>query len=121
MARRTGPTTSKGLTRSTQSKTLKIRPFHAHGCEVCSARYTDACDTPLVNGRCSLHRERHPRPRVVWDTDVDPVECCRTNAIPANDHTRELYALGGPGPWWICRTCARTSPYDPTTGEGTGR
>lgn len=96
----------------------KIRAFHAHGCEVCSARYTDACDTPLVNARCSLHRSTNPRPRVIWDTDLDPIECCRKHAIRADVDTRERYALGGPGPWWICPLCARTSPYNPTTPGG---
>lgn len=105
---------SPGL-RPARSKTLKIRNFHAHGCEVCSARYQDVCSTPLVNGRCSLHRENFPRERVLWDTAMDPVECCRSNARQADHETRERYALGGPGPWWICRVCARTVPYDPTT------
>lgn len=108
---------SVGLPKA-RSKTPRIRQFHAHGCEVCAALYRDACDTPMLNARCSEHRERTPRRRVLWDRAFDPVECCRTHAVEASVEAREAYALGGPGPWWQCTVCARPIPYDPGTGRG---
>jgi hypothetical protein len=97
-------------------KALRIRTIHAHGCVVCSQRYCDACATPFINGTCPEHQVL-TRPRPLWDRNRDPRDCCRTNSREADHDTRQLYALGGTGPWWICRVCSRTHPYDPGTGR----
>lgn len=88
--------------------------YHAHGCQQCSRRYTDRCDTPMLNGRCV--ECRIDRPRAVWDRAYDPRPCCRTSASLVRDSAEVIrYSLGGSGPWWKCKACARTHPYDPAT------
>lgn len=89
--------------------------LHHHGCVVCSARYSDACLIRAVNSRCPSCRSggQHGRPR--WDQDHDPRPCCRTASVLATKEVLTKYALGGPGPWWRCRQCSRTHPYDPRT------
>lgn len=91
------------------------RQLHAHGCSVCSRRYTDSCPIPDVNGRCS--KCRLGRERATWDRDTDPKDCCREFSRPASKEDLVRYALGGPGPWYICQSgkngCSRTHPYSP--------
>lgn len=90
--------------------------LHAHGCVVCSRRYTDSCKIPDVNSRCITCRSGKPRAK--WDQDTDPRPCCREFSRPAGKEEIAKYALGGPGPWYICRSgpnngCSRTHPYSP--------
>lgn len=93
----------------------KVAIYHAHGCEECSRRYTDSCKTPHVNGRCSSCRTGSPRAR--WDADHDPKTCCRTDSKLMTDKADLVkYNLGGPGPWYRCKTCSRQHPYNPGTG-----
>lgn len=96
----------------------RISGLHAHGCNQCSARYTDGCRYPHVNGLCQDCRgTTYGRPS--WDRHFDPRTCCRRHSEPAGLRERETYSLGGEGRWWICSTCKRTHPYDPRT-NGTG-
>lgn len=80
---------------------------HLHSCvdRMCRLVYEDLCQTPGVNGRCHVCR-RTSRP--VWVAARDPVECCFGNCVQLTDtKTLRLYRLGGPGPWFMCKTCAR--------------
>jgi hypothetical protein len=104
---------------------LKGGNHHAHGCTVCGLRYADACQITDVNGRCMTCRTGQSRPK--WDRDGDPRPCCRATSRQATKDERNRYRLGGPKPWWRCRTCARTHPFNPSTttpdapGTGPGR
>ena len=99
-------------------KPTKYKAFHAHGCDQCSRRYTDTCTTPSVNGRCQTCRHgRSPLEcdlRPLWDRDHDPRACCReVSKLIITAAEMERYGLAGPGPWFKCKTCSRTHPYDP--------
>lgn len=93
------------------------KALHAHGCVVCSRRYTDACAIPDVNSRC--YGCRTGSQRSVWDRDHDPRPCCRDHARPCSKEEVAKLALGGPGPWYICKSgangCSRTQPFNPRT------
>lgn len=105
-------TASKGLRRP-RGKRPKLRALHRHGCLTCGHVYTDsACADPYMNARCQACRtSSHRRP--VWETDLDPETCCRTASKVATFEELETFALGGETEWWVCKTCARTQPYDP--------
>jgi hypothetical protein len=109
-------TSSKGLARPRAAR-AKLKPghLHRHGCVQCGQLYNDACSSPHDNARCQLCRTGYRRP--LWERDMDPISCCRINSRKARTEDRDRYALGGETEWWLCRSCARTHPYDPT---GTG-
>lgn len=91
---------------------MATRPFptakwkgklHYHGCQ-CGRTYGDACTTPEKNGRCNPCISGIPSKLA---RGREPTVCCLTNLRPAEKYDRERYNLAGPGPWWICKTCAR--------------
>lgn len=85
---------------------------HAHGCADCGLRYTDACESPDLNERCS--KCRVGQERALWDQNSDPDRCCRTQSRQVTDaETVMRYKLGGPGPWFRCQKCSRTHSFDP--------
>lgn len=85
---------------------------HAHFCNDRSCRQiydcldvrTHQCET-RVNGRCHTCRGLEAP---VWTQVRAPQPCCVNNVRQVTDRD-ELYAhrLGGPGPWFKCKTCAR--------------
>lgn len=90
----------------------KYAQHHAHGCLGCGRRYMDSCPRPAQNGSCFSCTTG--KPMAHWDRSRMPVECCKTNAKRITDTAvLNSYSLGGPGPWFICRTCGRTHPFDP--------
>lgn len=46
-------------------------------------------------------------------TGIDPRPCCRVNVRVTNKDDLKTYKLRGPGPWWLCKTCARQFAFDP--------
>lgn len=90
----------------------KVPVFHAHGCLGCGRRYADTCRSPLANGRCNTCRLGHPPS--VTDLNREPRACCKEDSkLVTDNETLNRYNLGGPGPWWLCRTCSRTQPRNP--------
>lgn len=44
-----------------------------------------------------------------------PRDCCRQDsALVTSVDVRSRYALGGEAPWYQCRVCFRTHPFDPS-------
>lgn len=87
------------------------KKHHAHGCFQCSTRYTDHCADPKANGLCQACRGMD-RPR--WEVSFDPGGCCAGESRLVKDaQTITSYGLAGPGPWYKCRVCARTHPFNP--------
>jgi hypothetical protein len=81
---------------------------HLHSCAArdCRLVYEDSCNTPGENGRCHVCRNVR---RPVWAEGRDPRDCCWGNCEQVTDKVQiRRYALAGPGPWYQCRTCART-------------
>jgi hypothetical protein len=91
---------------------------HAHGCNQCSRRYCDSCQSPAVNDRCR-DCSGAMYGRSTWDIGGDPEDCCRQHSVPANQEHMEIHRCAGDGPWWICMRCHRTHPYNPTTRRTT--
>lgn len=87
---------------------------HAHACTQCSRRYCDACRDPRTNDRCR-DCSHAPYGRSTWDIGGDPMACCRVHCAPATQEDMEIHRCAGDTPWWLCRQCHRTHPYDPTT------
>lgn len=97
---------------SQPKRARKIKEFHAHGCLACGRRYTDTCGTPAVNAECTTCRTGQPP--ATWDRDYEPQSCCRRHAVLITTvDVLDRYSLAGPGPWFLCRECARTHPFDP--------
>lgn len=97
----------------TSAATVRVMAgrHHAHGCVECSRRYTDRCRDPGENGLCQLCRGLE-RPR--WETSFEPGDCCPEFSVLVRDsETLGRFNLAGPGPWFKCRACARTHPFDP--------
>ena len=93
-------------------KTLDGR-LHAHACNQCGQRYSDACTQAGVNWLCQSCRcdGRHARP--LWE--LSPQPCCRENSVPVSAvETVMSYRLAGSKPWWKCGTCSRTIPFNPS-------
>lgn len=104
---------SRGLQTAVKLPNAPVGAYHAHGCDKCSNRYTDRCTTPKTNGLCQACK--NGTDRATWDKDQDPRECCRTSSTLVTDGADiTRYSLGGPGPWFRCKKCSRTHPYDPT-------
>ncbi len=88
--------------------------LHHHGCALCGHYYVDHCHDSGEDGICKDCQVSHfGRPS--WEKDNDPQRCCRTDSRPALAREVLSYRLGGRSDWWICRTCCRTHPYNPTT------
>jgi hypothetical protein len=95
--------------------------YHAHGCQQCSARYCDNCHTPHLNDRCR-NCNGAMYGRSTWDIGGDPEDCCRRHSVPATTEQMQIHNCAGDGPWWLCKLCHRTHPYNPTTHQTpTGR
>lgn len=84
---------------------------HYHTCanQQCRLSYEDSCETPDRNERCCPCTGR----RRTWIFDGldarDPRPCCRDNTeLVTQPEDLERYLLGGPGPWFQCRTCRRS-------------
>lgn len=101
---------------------VKIKPgtYHRHGCQQCGLRYDDACQTPGENGRCISCRTAGEKERPLWITSMDPRPCCQApkGSRQMTYDERARYACATAIIWYICKTCARTHPYDPTKPEG---
>ncbi len=85
--------------------------YHAHGCRRCRTRYQDACTTPDQDTLCDACRGLKP-----WQLLIDnaaPHPCCTTNARLVLTAEKAIYRLAGGWLWFICKTCARTHPFDP--------
>lgn len=81
---------------------------HLHFCveRDCRLIYEDACEDVASNGRCHTHRGAR---RPIWMSARDPQECCIGNCeMVADPDELHRYRLAGPGPWYQCKTCART-------------
>lgn len=85
---------------------------HYHTCTAgdCRQIYGCNCHAPAVNGRCHEHSEKPwaLKERPLGDRVRDPQPCCTDNTrqITYAD-VLERHRLAGPGPWFICKTCAR--------------
>ena len=83
----------------------------------------DGCPEPRQNARCAQCRGgAESRMYAGWE----PRECCRNNVAQVTNRDELLsYKLGGSGPWFKCKTCARCTGwpqgYRPdTTGGSNG-
>lgn len=83
--------------------------LHYHGCTHCKRRYPDACEDRKPNTCPSCRMGRTS----IYMTGIDPRPCCTENARLANKDDLKTYRLAGPGPWWLCRECARQFAFDP--------
>jgi hypothetical protein len=80
---------------------------HFHFCSdrACRLIYEDNCADPERNGRCPSCRGTTRNNLLVRD----PQECCLDNCVQITDRDVLLaHKLAGPGPWFICKTCARS-------------
>lgn len=110
MKRKVLAKSSMPATRST-SLTALAGKHHKHYCTNggCRLAYEDNCEEPEVNGECSLCRGWR---RSIYDMWLDPQECCIDNTYQVLNRGELLrFRLGGPGPWYQCRTCFRHHPY----------
>lgn len=83
---------------------------HHHGCTDCRRRYVCACDTPQINSTCNSCRSgRVGEGARAWE----PQPCCLADYRLCETYDRDVHKLAGPGPWFRCRTCARTFPCKP--------
>lgn len=85
------------------------KTWHLHYCRHrdCRTVYDDYdCEDVATNGLCHEHRGLA---RPVWDTTRDPQPCCFGNTYQVLDPGELIrQRLAGPGPWFKCRTCARS-------------
>lgn len=97
-----------------RTRTVKIGYFHAHGCLACGRRYQDTCSFARKNNLCPTCAKNQPLTQE--DRDRLPRDCCANGGSRLITDIDELskYNLGGELPWFQCRTCARTHPFDPT-------
>ncbi len=86
--------------------------LHAHGCTRCHERYVDACQKLKDDALCT--RCRGGRPWMLLIHNAHPQDCCTASSRLASKDEREAYRLAGAHIWFICATCKRTHPYDPT-------
>lgn len=101
-----------------RSSVPRVGLFHAHGCLDCGQRYQDTCAFPLKNNLCAVCRGSQAAPSKE-DLDRQPRDCCANGGsrLITDVDVLSKYNLGGPGPWFLCRTCARTHPFDPIKKE----
>lgn len=67
------------------------------------------CEEPRRNGRCQVCRGS---PKPVWSDAQQCQPCCADNVAQVIDRDVILaHRLAGPGPWFKCKTCARTSGW----------
>lgn len=84
--------------------------LHYHGCTNCHLRYHDACHTPELDGLCPSCTTGRIS---AYQQAIEPRACCYVDTRLANRDDRDVYKLAGPGPWWLCRTCARQFTRQP--------
>lgn len=83
---------------------------HFHGCTQCRGRYGDACSELKTDRTCNPCRSGIPSTRrAAWA----PHPCCSESLRLCEKYDRERHKLAGLGPWFVCRTCARTFPTQP--------
>ena len=108
------PGTVSGTRHNTSTKGRFDGVLHYHGCAVCSLIYCDYCKESGLDSICKDCIPAHfGRPS--WERNADPLPCCLSDSRPAKPSETTSYRLGGVSTWWICRTCCRTHPYNPTT------
>lgn len=93
------------------ASTRLVGSQHFHGCLQCHRRYPDACDTPERDSRCSSCRSGRPS---IHQLGIAARDCCRSNSRLANKDDLKTYRLVGAASWWLCRTCGRQFPINPT-------
>ena len=89
---------------------------HQHACttEGCVARFDCSCESPEHNGACPEHRGS---PKPSWAHYREPKACCVANTEHVSSpEVIAAHQLAGPGPWFRCRSCARTFGH-PITEE----
>ena len=82
---------------------------------MCATRYEDACRTPDVDERCITCRGGRGWHDLI--EEARPKTCCQANSRLVTKEQRAAYKLAGGRMWFICKECARTHPFDPTTYE----
>lgn len=96
------------------------KTLHVHGCMRCRHRYEDNCADPMHDALCSLCRSNGQTPDPWWPEARMPDICCLSDARSLDrnfKYDRDLMAslaLVGAGPWYRCKTCGRTHPFDPS-------
>jgi hypothetical protein len=85
------------------------KSWHIHFCvnRECRQTYEDyRCEDVSKNERCHDCRGRE---RPGWETSRDPKPCCYGNTYQVVDKAELIrQRLAGTGPWFKCRTCARS-------------
>lgn len=109
------------------------KSWHLHFCSSRDCRLVYECSGPVIqmgtcnarsNGRCQKCRDQI---RPIWVSSRDPRPCCLNNVVQVLDRADLLtHRLAGPGPWYRCRSCARTTGWPqghptPTHQEGNRR
>lgn len=90
---------------------------HFHSCsrQTCRLLYSCRCEEPLVNGRCHEHRDLR---RPSHDAVRDPQPCCVENTFHVTSPEEiAAHELAGPGPWFRCKTCARSFGFRVTSPD----
>lgn len=88
---------------------LRGKP-HFHFCtdRNCRLIYEDNCVTPERNGRCQACRGVRRNNISVRD----PQECCMGMCVQVKDPDElKRYSLAGPGPWFQCKICRRSTGW----------
>lgn len=89
---------------------------HVHPCYACRVVYMCNCTNPAVNERCQYCRTEGRLDHPVWEVGRFPKPCCTDNCRQVTDNDELIrYGLAGPGPWFQCKTCARSHPKPITT------
>ena len=87
--------------------------YHLHFCSNrgCRRIYEDACLRAERNVNCHACQGR-AQTEPLWVSSRNPVACCANNVRQLMRRDERLrYDLAGPGPWFQCRTCARSSGW----------
>lgn len=118
MKRKAGMVIKQHAPVARQVKRFKIEGYHCHRCQECERRYSDYCADPWMNARCR-DCAGQMYGRSIVDGNAEPAECCRRPGAlrPCTTAQRQAYRLAGETSWWICRTCCRTHPYQPSSSK----
>lgn len=98
-----------------RERKVRVGIFHAHGCLSCGRRYQDTCAFAYKNNLCGICRGSQTA-LTQEDLDRQPRDCCANGGsrLVTDVDVLSRYNLGGDGPWFLCKNCARTHPFDPT-------
>lgn len=102
---------SKGIVVRHFSAKAMAGALHYHGCVQCRLRYEDACDSPENDSLCNSCICGRVQ---AYQSAIEPKDCCRALCTRATDKERMRYNLAGPGPWFVCTTCRRQHPFNPS-------